>query len=954
MQQQQQRFFLFLLLIPILFLQQLTTATNINLLLIDWISNIDTPDDIVDRSWLWVDINMFAAVVDFNNRNTNIVPALERVKTCNKNISVVSFCNERGSGLSGAQAITDFGSSLHAVAGFASLGTQFGAMFAENDFNLPLLSHWSTGGTLSNKQEFPLYSRLQLSDPQYSQVMVSFLIAQNYTHVACLHLGTDTGPQLAKYMEDEGKLHGLKISSQYFLADDADSIWEAMISISQEEHSVIILISWVTDVLDNIANFAEELKMNDENHLWVFANLDVLPSYNDSINNVNVTKFLLRSVAILDGIRDDALFVKYVQTWPDRKDMIPWINTKLPPHGTKSESGGHCLNDRINLQLTEDDLDASGDYQQVWARAYDIIITLGMASCAVDANNPVTGKDLYSAIVNIEPFDGLSGRVAFDNTTGNRRSDTIGFTAVKFHPEQSSGVGVIQGSFARFDSDSNSWVILDSNVNDTSIDLSDLQDLFPPQFKIPYHEQNFLPLSLRGLGFAEIFIVNAVLVSVTIWMWHNRKSRILVASQWRILVLICMSLLICSWSILALTVDDDPTSTVNNNANNPSIACSYGPVLFFFGFDLALWALTLKSYRVYTIFTRRQLSANKLTERKVYEILTIGGIIYLILLLIWALLFPASWSRTIRFTDKHGAPLESYGSCDFSTSTGAVGFGGFALLVHLVSLLVATLSAYYVRSLPEEFQEARWINLSVLGCLQLFAITVPTTIAVYSLSIPGRFVVLSTFVFVSCLVLTGFLLVPKIVFVRMRSYVPTNNNPRHSKTGSRIASNNNNSNSVLGTTSTYIVDLVTALRAPTVRKRFERFATEHFILESLYFIEDVTVWKDTFHTETKDIRFKAAISLVEIYCKVGSMMQINVSEAQRERVEKQIHSSTPDTLSANVFDECYGEVCKMVMDGSWQDFVLDGGMFGIVEKNVSKDNNSIMKSNTSIQQQQPV
>jgi hypothetical protein len=126
---------------------------------------------------------------------------------------------------------------------------------------------------------------------------------------------------------------------------------------------------------------------------------------------------------------------------------------------------------------------------------------------------------------------------------------------------------------------------------------------------------------------------------------------------------------------------------------------------------------------------------------------------------LWIGIAPLTWQRTVSFSDVNGYPIDSSGACQGGVASGA--FVVALFLPHAVSLMLAASVAWRVKDLPTEFQESRYVALSIMSIAQIYLIAVPTVVAVYEFPL-GRFILMSSVCFFSVLILLGFMFIPKM------------------------------------------------------------------------------------------------------------------------------------------------------------------------------------------------
>ena len=135
-----------------------------------------------------------------------------------------------------------------------------------------------------------------------------------------------------------------------------------------------------------------------------------------------------------------------------------------------------------------------------------------------------------------------------------------------------------------------------------------------------------------------------------------------------------------------------------------------------------------------------------------------------ILLLLWSLIAPLEWTRVVtNTTDNFDRSIESYANC--SASDPSLAFVIIILLVNVVFLVVGTFWAYKSRNIATEYNESRYIGMSIVAVLQSWTIGLPILIVVRN-NPSASFYVQTGLIFVTALAVTAFTFVPKMIALR--------------------------------------------------------------------------------------------------------------------------------------------------------------------------------------------
>ena len=947
--------------------QALSTDGRVRLLVLDWFSNTTgawTPFAGIGMGTgaelrAATAMHFVLAANAFNQRNARLYPALASIApNCVKNVSIVSVCDEAGSARRAAMAVREFAAQVDVVVGFSSrAGAISGAAAADSLAAIATVSHGATAQDLSNNLEFPLVARTAFADDLYVAPLAAFIASLNVTHVATLYLDSDNGPKFKEALEVALLTRGVDTASFPFARGDVDSVRSSLAQIQATRRAVVICLAYAPDVLTNIANVASALGMTSGNNLWVFSSFGALPfsvsasSLDDSANATALLKGALVVSADAAGVDADS-FNAHVAALPSQVSLLPTINALLPPHGARNESGLGCRNDATSVSVSSGVFtNGPPDAAQAasWARAFDTVLAVGLAACAADAGpNAPDGETLRRFLSSVS-FQGLSGAVQFDNVTGSRVASTFPLVVLNYRPANGSTAtsnDLTLTTVGSYDATADVWTfsqpVFLASTNSLVAPAS-LATSLPSEFLQPDQDFKFLPHGLKILGYVEVATLQTFCAVCAAWLIYYRKNRVVTSSQGPVLLIMVFGLSVASWAILALTVDGSPGEMIA-----PQAACAFGPFLFAWGFLVALAALSGKTIRVYSVFNRTALMRTGISLERVYLGVALVACFALALLVAWTAASPMMWIRFVDFVDANGQPTVSHGSCVATTST-SVGFAAFFVTAYFAALVVTLMVAQRAKNLPEEFQEAGWATLAMTVLIQVFIVAVPGTIAVYDRQVVGRFVILSTLVFLSIFFLLLFIFHPKMTYLRHGGYVALfgPSNTRLDKSGGGVVSAGGGVG-VSGTGARQgsvtdgfaggekrggggdladFAEMDAALRSPVVRRRFERFAERNFLLESYHFIVDCQTFKDMYDSRPEAWRKETAKSLVSVFIAESSILQVNISSDLRDDTIRR--ATAAGAPPKDCFDAALLEVLKMLMFGGWKAFVDEGGLYGV-------------------------
>ena len=690
----------------------------------------------------------------FNERDTTVFPDLERVRNCTKNITIVKYCDVGGNpkrALFDTQWMIDT-YNVHAIGGYGGLESSIAGALLASKSEIPVIDHWTSAPRLTDRRVFPMYARTIPSDQSNAEVIALLMKQFNYRRVAVLYL--EDGKDFANDLNQFLLTHGIEMTGiEFKYGASNNNIRESVRKISELALNVIICATWTRQLLD-VAQYAHEFKLDGPSYLWVFTYMSRPPSANDYAQRPYLEGFMNGSFWVRPVADINPNWPAFSTKWQSlsNTDTVTWINTLVPPFGTKNDTDS-CENLGINFTLPMDFFSKSLPIANaIWGYAADVVLTYGFAMCMTDPEGPIpSGKQLFENAMKVN-FVGLSGTgLSFNNLTGNRDTNTAGFAITNWRGRNVSTVAAFDKITREFAFTTPEQVTFRRGVGMANV---------PEDVTAPYHEQNFLPMWAKAIGYVEFLIMVGASLACSLWVFLNRHEKIVVNAQPELLQLVLLGCIITAFSVFTLTIDDSPETIAMGL--DASIACQATPVLFFAGMTLATACLTGKTWRIYKLFHNAKLRRIKINLTYVLRLVLLFQIVLCTLLAVWTGVAPLQWERTILYRNVLGYPELSTGSCAGGHASGVFVVLSFAMF--LVALVVSALAAYSVRDVPEEFNESQYV-LALISMAEIYFVAIPTTVAVYNFVI-GRFMMLSSVVFVSVICILVFVFVPKIYRLR--------------------------------------------------------------------------------------------------------------------------------------------------------------------------------------------
>ena len=153
----------------------------------------------------------------------------------------------------------------------------------------------------------------------------------------------------------------------------------------------------------------------------------------------------------------------------------------------------------------------------------------------------------------------------------------------------------------------------------------------------------------------------------------------------------------------------------------------------------------------------------QVTSSDIFGVFLILLLVNLVVLITWTLVAPLEWTRVNQSaTDVFNRTTDSYGVC---TSVKAVAFAVVLIVMNLSFLVLANWGAYRARNIETEYNESRYIGISMAAILQAWCMGIPILIVVWN-NPQGRFYVQAGIIFVTAQALVSLVYVPKMLALR--------------------------------------------------------------------------------------------------------------------------------------------------------------------------------------------
>ena len=237
---------------------------------------------------------------------------------------------------------------------------------------------------------------------------------------------------------------------------------------------------------------------------------------------------------------------------------------------------------------------------------YDTAIAYGLGACKAAAATTTyssendndnknkeyfTGTELYNAMLQTE-FEGVTGYVRLDNTTGTRDPYTATYTI--------SNAVVVKSTNSLSLQETNvfqkpKW----TDINDAFV-YSDGTTTQPKSFSMLNVDKNHINPALQAVAISAGVLIVILSIILSIWTMLNKDSAVIKASQPIFLNCLLCGICFMGASLIPLSIDD----RIVESMEGCSIACTAFPWFLCLGLALAFTALLTKTHRINRILNQ--------------------------------------------------------------------------------------------------------------------------------------------------------------------------------------------------------------------------------------------------------------------------------------------------------------------------------------------------------------
>ena len=608
----------------------------------------------------------------------------------------------------------------HAVIGAARSVESSAIGYMTSALFVPQISSSSTAADLDNKEVYRSFARTITTNAGDAAAMARYLDFWNVTHVSVLYINDGYGNNFHADLFRELQL--LNITTVSHPYDDLSIEASVQQLVASQTRYIVALLnpsSWTS-----VLRLADQYQIvGRPEYVWIFGE--------SSLQFVSASFRLNRdSEGALARALHGSAVVSLVEQPYEPFDTALWNLTQ----------------DKVARSLYVSQHDEPEIFQNYSFPtpgrtiyqyfAFDAVTAMMLAACETpittaeeeeDFDN-IPGRRIYEQLMRTE-FQGVSGHVAFDPTTGTRRSDGLqyGVRNIRF-PDH-----LVVDDYYMVSAELTHIVTIAASVLIPSLAPTEQVQVvstfyfasnttIPPSSLPPLDQDlNLIPSAARIFGWALNGIVVLLSLFWMTWTLSNRARDVVKASQPIFLCQICIGTIIIASSVIPMSMQE-PTSL-----HGLDIACMASPWLISVGFVTTFSSLFTKTWRLNKLFHNSQ-NFRRIVIRPKDVVLPFVVLMLanFAIMLAWTLHAPLVWERQlVPNYDKYLRNVESVGWCVPSNVTYTTVYVVLVVAINISVLLFANYQAYMARNLPSDFSESTHIAVAMGSLLEVFVLGVP-------------------------------------------------------------------------------------------------------------------------------------------------------------------------------------------------------------------------------------
>jgi hypothetical protein len=264
---------------------------------------------------------------------------------------------------------------------------------------------------------------------------------------------------------------------------------------------------------------------------------------------------------------------------------------------------------------------------------------------------------------------------------------------------------------------------------------------------------NYLSSSVRIIGFCLVGLSLTFSLGTAAWVYLQRKSRLVTASQPEFLYLLCFGAALVATSLVFLSFDE------RQGFSNKQLSsmCSAFPWFFVIGYLVMYAALFSKLWRLSKLLSMRRRAIGVKQVLLPFCVIIAAS---LIVLVVWQVVDPYTWVRS----EINDDPLETLGECQSRdrADDGILPYVIPLLFLFFIITSMTAVVAWRMKDVQAELAESNWIFYGIITHIQTWAVGIPVVIITKEVSRDAWYIIMASLAFIFPTSLVAFVIWPKI------------------------------------------------------------------------------------------------------------------------------------------------------------------------------------------------
>ena len=664
---------------------------------------------------IYIEAAGFLAMHHFNTRSDQVLPFLtDRLKNCNVYLTM-DMKDSSFSAIQASHHLFDAVIRKHSlqyprpvsILGDFRSSSSIPLSIFSGSYNIPHMNCASTSSTLDNKDQSPTFMRTVPTNAVDARAAALYFKQHlRLTRLGVLFIRDAYGSQFASDLAAAATAQDIIVKAVPYEGGDVESIRRAMLELKGTG------LKYIFGIMDSTSSF--RMIVTEGINAGIIGNPEYSWHFGDGFAPLLLPSFY--NTTLLATVEEDRAIAQALSG-------IGVILLSPPPYPAFEQAMADMGKDQELLDYYISRHDNVTTFQGFRFEAkpslyqytnYDAIMSLGIALC--DSREEFITDEQMLLQVKSTQFEGVSGSVAFDPVTGTRTSAGLVFNVMNVVVsvnDETFGLDVRASATIR---------VATANVTILSPFVFPGGSVEAPM-ELPPIAVSSTELSLGLQAFMWCLSLLAFLTSIGFAWWtiRYREKHVVRSSQPFFLLMLCGGAFLMAACIIPMSLQEPiPQAGLD-------VACMATPWLFVLGFSTASSSLLCKSLRINQLFQHsKNMKRKNVTVRDVIYPFVLVSVINVLLLITWTVVAPSRWIRTdLANFDRYGRSVESVGRCGYNESEAHRAFIGVLFAVNLIYVIIGNYQCYRTRMMPAEFNETRYITLSMASILESLLIGVP-------------------------------------------------------------------------------------------------------------------------------------------------------------------------------------------------------------------------------------